>query len=339
MISRRVIRWLSERTVLALILLLVLVESVAMAVVEASPGVRGITLGLTAAAAVLAGWLLAQSPFPGWLAALLGIIIGCEGIILGIGRLGEELLGVIRALAQVLFSVLQWPWEGRPELGMVHENVLELGTETGQVLQRLWLWLSALVKNDPMFDTLAIALVWHLIIWTVALWAAWMLCKRKAALRAMAPAGALLGAVLSFHRSSIDPLVIFLLTALPLLALVRYGIQHDRWQQEQVDYPEDTGTELSYAVIGLTIVVVSIGLGIPNLSVRQITRYARDLFSGPAEQSDRVAESLGISRGAWEAEVLGSSTMPGLPRQHLLGGRTGTRSECGDACQDKPSPG
>ncbi len=135
----------------------------------------------------------------------------------------------------------------------------------------------------------------------------------------MAPAGALLGAVLSFHRSTIEPLVFFLLAALPLLALVRYSIQQERWQKERVDHPEDTGTELSYSAMGLTIVLVSIALGMPNVSMRQITRYARQLLAGPADQSEQVAESLGISRGEWDARVMGDRSIPALPRQHLIG--------------------
>ena len=315
----RVVRWLGVRTVLALVLLLVLIGSVVMGVVEASPGLKGASLWVTAGAAVTAGWLLAGSPLPGWLAGTVGLIVGFEGILLGVGGLGSNLLALVGTLIGLPGAVWRWPLDGAPDLTLLGRRAAEFGLAAIQVLNRLWVWLSALLNKDPIFDSLAVALVWNLVLWTMAFWAAWAIRRHRAPLRAMAPAGALLAALLSYNRGEISPLVFFLLAALPLLALVRYGVQRERWQEDHIDHPEDTGAELSLAVMGLTIVLVSFALGAPVFSARRIVTYARQLFQEPAEQTDRLAVSLGISQGEQEASTSAGWAVAALPRRHLIG--------------------
>ena len=319
MIVLRTVRRAGDRTVLALALLLVLFGSVVMGVVEASPGIKGASLWVTFGAAVAGGWLLARSPLPGWLAGSVGLIVGFEGILLGVGRLGRNLLALLRALFGLAGAVWRWPLDGAPDLAVLGRRAADFGNAAIQMLNRLWAWLSALLNGDPTFDSLAVLLAWNLVLWSLAFWAAWAVRRHRAPLRAMAPAGALLAAILSYSRSEISPLVLFLLAALPLLALVKYGILHEHWQKDQIDYPEDTGAELSFAVIGLTIVLVSVALGAPAFSAHEIASYARQLFQEPAEQTDRVAESLGISQGNKEATSTESGAVAGLPRRHLIG--------------------
>ncbi len=131
---RRVLRWLGVRTTLSILLLLTMLASVVMGLAESSPGIKPISLWGTAAAAVGAGWLLARSPFPGWLAAILGVIIGCEGILLGSGRLGKDLLAVVRSLLQVPLATLRWPWEGSSRAGHAFQELAGVRNRPGESL-------------------------------------------------------------------------------------------------------------------------------------------------------------------------------------------------------------
>ena len=103
------IRWLGTQTFLSLVLLWTALGSVALGLTNL---LRGLNLGLLLPVVTLGlflGWLLAKSSLPGWLAGVLGFILGVEWIVTRVGGLGRPLRNGEQAFrkgtAQNLFQV------------------------------------------------------------------------------------------------------------------------------------------------------------------------------------------------------------------------------------------
>lgn len=338
MILTRIVRWLGVPTALSLILLLATFGSVTMGLAEVTPELEAAPLSLTAATALLAGWLLARSPLPGWLVGGVALIVGGESVLLRIGRLDRPLLALVDALIRLGLEVWRWPLDEAPDLAPILTRTTDLISGVGRLLSQWWVWMSALLRGEPIYDPLAAALMWNLALWILALWAAWAIGRHQQALPALAPAGALLAAVLSYSKSPPAALLTLLLSTLPLLALSKHVVRQGRWQRDRVDYPQDTGLDLTFAVIGLTIALATAAVLAPPFSIHQVVSYARQLLQGPAEQTDRIAESLGVARGTNQSPSSGNWLATGLPRHHLIGSGPELEEEVVMVIESNPTP-
>jgi transglutaminase-like putative cysteine protease len=338
MILTRIVRWMGVRTLLALLLLLAAFASVVMGLVEVSTGLEATPLMVTAVIALLFGWLLAKSPLPGWLAGSVALIIGVEAALIRYGRLGDRLLELPGALFRLVLEVWLWPLGRPPDPSPILHRLEELAASAAQAINQFWAWLLALVQGEPVFDPWAVALAWSLGLWGLALWASWAVRRHHRPLAAVAPAGAVVAGVLSYSRGNPAALYTLLLSAVPLLGLIGYDASLRRWQREQVDYPEDITIDLSFVLVGLTIALTTAALLAPSLSVRQIARSVRRLLEGPAEGTDRIAESFGISQGGGLSAPLDAWQESSLPRFHLIGSGPELEEQAVMAVKTSPSP-
>ncbi len=315
----RAVRWLGETTLLSLTLLLLGAASVASGLAQVVREVDPWPLFLSAITAVFAGWLLARSPLPGRIAAPLAFILGAGNSLLRVGQLGGTLLELVRALPDLGAQVWRWPVAGRPDLTPVAHWLTGLAADVGLLLSLFRAWILALARGEPGYDPLAAGLAWHLMLWAVALWAAWSVRRLRRPLLAVAPAGALLASAISYSRHHPESLLLLLGAALPLLALLRYDERRTHWQEEMIGFPVDTGLDVGATVVGMTIALVAAALLAPNVSVRQVVSRAAELFRGASEQVESVASSLGLVQGPGQGAGLSLPGEPELPRRHLIG--------------------
>jgi hypothetical protein len=185
--------WLVRRigapTLLSLTLLCVALGSVALGLADL---VRGLDRDLplrVAILGVLLGWLLAKSPFPGWLGTIVGFVLGAEGLVIHVGHLSRPLTSLLRSTAALPWEVLRWLREGSFDPPPFTPALEEVGTGLNSLLTRVGEWSQAVARGEAAFDAQPTTLVWSLVLWMTAIWAGWVVRRRHQSLHAIAPAG------------------------------------------------------------------------------------------------------------------------------------------------------
>lgn len=321
----RPINWgiqrIGPRTLAAVLLLFVALSSVAWTL---SNLVRGLDLGLLLPIVfwgLLLSWGLAKfKPMPGWLAGILALILGTEGIIIRIGRLEGVLFRLVQNMINLVWQLWRWPIDGQPDTSTLNLTLVELWTNLSVLLSRLLTRGTALVNGEPAFDPVTNALIWGLTIWVISVWAGWVVRRLGHPLAAVAPAGALAVTVLAYNPSqSPDSLLLLLGATLLLAGLVGHRSRERRWLKAELDIADTINLDLAFAVIPISVALVVVAWSIPSISINQIANFAWKLFKDQSNQVEPLTESLGLRSQSNRSEILHPFRAPGLPRSHLLG--------------------
>src|SRR5581483_8183399 len=133
---------------------------------------------------------------------------------------------------------------------------------------RLHEWAQGIVRGQPVYDPVAAALVWSLVLWGVAAWAAWMLRRRARALTALAPLLLLLGLVLAYSGRDALVMVLVIGAALALLVIVSHLARKRRWQMQDIPYAEDLGVDLALVAVPAILCLLAAVTVAPAFSPR-----------------------------------------------------------------------
>jgi transglutaminase-like putative cysteine protease len=207
--------------------------------------------------------------------------------------------------------------DGRPVL----LALAELWAGVSTLLVRLYHWSVALASGAADFDPVAVALVWGLSLWVIAVWAGWWVRRCNRPLHAVAPAGALLGVSLFYVRADPIPLLFLLGATLLLMALIGHDAGQRRWGTAGIDFPGDLGQDLAVVVVPLSLVLVAVAALTPSITVQQVAEWAGRLIRDQVGEANPVADSLGLQPRPASATFFDQDQVraPGLPRRHLIG--------------------
>jgi len=321
----RLLKWLSRRMgprrLIALMLLMVALGSVAEGLVSV---IQSLNAGLAwsiITGGVLIGWWLAASPLRGRAAGLLAAISGWGGVLLRIGRLGDEVITLLRAVGLLAWDALRWLPRGRPaDWRPAAIALIELLTGVRTLTTRVLIWATTLTAGESAFDPVAATSSWSLALWGVSAWAGWMIRRHNRPLLSLIPATTLLTATLFYARSSSYILLALLGAMLLLLACVGYDTQVNRWRAADITFAE-LGFDVTLTTFLLSLaLVIAAGLS-PSFSVRKIVDFMQDLTEQHTDNVEVFAESLGVEQKPDPSKnsVFEEPRDAGLPRRHLLG--------------------
>jgi uncharacterized protein (DUF58 family) len=268
-------------------------------------------------AGLAAGWLFSRSRLKGPLAALLGFLLGLLLIIYLLAGLGSPLVAMTRSLVSLAVNSLRWKELGPPDNTSLILALQELSTRFNSLVTHLYTWLNGMLIQQPVFDRVALTLIWGLLFWVGTRWAAWSIYRRRQPLAAIFPMAAILAGVLNYTRGNANLLIPIVVVTLSLMGLVSFDSQQRRWVAKQVDYAEDIFMDVSMAVFFLTLLLTTSAAVAPSLSIRQVIRFGQEIYQEFQGDTEQVAESLGISPYE-RPESLDGIVVEGLPRQHLL---------------------
>ena len=314
----------SEQALISLMLLSIAVIGLVFTLADLIRGLNLLGLLPITLFAMLLGWGLAGfRPVPGWLAGGVLAILGLEAVLWQVSNLETMLLDLAGGGADLLWQTWRWPTTGiAPNITLFSEPLAALGIGLSTLFTRQTTWLTALATGSPVFDPVAAALVWSLVLWGVSAWAGWSLRRTYKPLPALLPIGVLQATLLAYHPSKATNLIPLVIAALLLLGLFSYLSMERQWQINHIDVTPTLKTELVLAVVPIAAVLVILAGITPSVSIWKIADQIQAAFE--PEKVDPVAESLGLEKGPAPAEVpleIFSSRLksPGLPRDHLLG--------------------
>jgi transglutaminase-like putative cysteine protease len=314
----RIIRKIGSGTLVGFGLLFVLFASMVWWLNHFAGRAASPTLGSTTFLALLLGWLMARSRLPGWLAAILSALAG----LFAIAGLAGELFGPLAALARAVVALSAAVWSSQPNLPLPEETVTlllaqDLIAQIMALAQRATLWVSGIGRGAPGFDPLAAGLVWGLLLWAAAVWAAWGVRRLEKPLLAALPAVAILGASLAFARAQLGYLFPAFAMVLGLLAWSQYTSRAGNWKQFGLDSAADIPFDLTMWAGAIVVVVGGLAMVAAIPSPHQAMRFARALLVTRSQSAEGLGQSLGLSPGNGEVQSVGLAGV--LPRQHLLG--------------------
>lgn len=318
----RLLNWLVRKigpgALVGFSLLLVLLSSVVWWLNHFAGRFASPSLGGTTFLALLLGWLLARSRLSGWLAAVLLALAGLFSVFALAGDLLAPLLALLRAALSLSGLVRAWqPGWPLPDPSLTLLLAQDLGLRLADLAQRLGLWINGMLRGVPGFDPLAAGLVWGVLLWEAAAWAAWGVRRNGRPLPAALPAVAILAASLAFARAQLLYLLPAFAAVLGLLAWSQYARRQHTWQRQGIDYASDIPFDLSLWTGAIVVVVTGLALLAATPSPHQAVRYARSLLLPRSQAAENLGQSLGLAPGV--GQVASGVAGGVLPRQHLLG--------------------
>ena len=278
---------------------------------------------------MLVGWGLASTSLSAWKANALFFVSGFAVLFLRVGRLGRDLVALAQALIALFAKACLWVLllvilRGPPNFALpwapVPTALTGLWDNFSVLMLRVYAWLQAVIAGESAFDPVAATLVWGLALWLVAAWAAWMLRRHAKPLLAIAPAGVLLLATLSYNWGNTLGILVLLGAALPLFALTAYSVRQRRWLAAGIDFPS-LGGETAAAVILVSSVLVISAAVAPSIVFRDIIAFVERLSAGQGVGEGDLSGSPQqvIPPSQMEKSHFGDLRQGGLPRSHLLG--------------------
>ncbi len=318
----RSMHWMVQKigagTLFGFSLLLALLSSISWWLNEFVGRSASLALGSIVLLALMLGWLLARSQISGWVALIFVTLAGLLSVPVLSGRLLGPLFGLSRAVISLGFSGRQWQsGQPLPDPTLTRLLAQDLGLRLAEMVQRVTIWIGALLHGVSGFDPLAAGLVWGFLLWGAAAWAAWGVRRRWQPLPAALPAMVILAASLAFARGPLLYLVVSCGLVLGLVAWSQYTCQVMGWQRHGVDYITDIPFDLTLWTGSIVVVVSVIAVVAATPSPHQVLRSARSLLVPRSQAAESLGESLGLSPGA--GEVQPGRAVSVLPRQRLLG--------------------
>jgi transglutaminase-like putative cysteine protease len=317
MFIARLIHRIGFRHIMVALLLVIATATLTAGLAGLVKGVEEGVFWLIGVAGLAAGWLLARSRMKGFWAAILGIPLGILMLVYMLADLSSPLWAITRSLVFLANHALRQEELGPPDPTPLLLANQELVSRLNSFVTHLYTWWNGLIVQQPVFDRVALTLLWGVLIWLVTLWAAWAIYRRHLPLHAIIPMAAVLAIMLNYTRGNANLMLPIVLVSLSLMGLVSFDNQQKRWITSKVDYAEDVVLDASLAIFFLTITLTTASALTPSLSIRQIIRFGQRIYLEFQGDTEQVAESLGVSPQT-QPNALDDLNQGGLPRQHML---------------------
>ncbi|MFC2055247.1 transglutaminase family protein [Chloroflexota bacterium] len=320
----RSIRWgvhkIGGYTLINIILLVAIIGSIAT---NLAANIRDIDGGIFVLASILAlliGWILARTSFPGWKAAIWATAAGVATLVITKTDILDNSLTLTRAVVKWVKKLAQQGFdEPLPDASTILTVSRDISVEINSFLLNLADWITALLQQKTINDPTSVYLVWGMAIWGTAVWAGWAVRRRKQPLAAVLPLGMIFASSMSFVRGHILSLIPVFGAALLLIAWHSFSTQMKNWQQSSIDYSEDIQMDLVIWAIIICGAILFLSWLISYLSPQRILKTIQEFAQEQSIDTQTVGATLGL-RSQLEGQEEFTGLGPGLlPRQHLLG--------------------
>ncbi len=320
----RSIRWGVQKiggyTLITILLLVAIIGSIATNLAANIRDIDGGIFVLTSILALLIGWILARTSFPGWIAVIWATAAGAATLVITKTNILDNSLELSRAVVKWVQKLAQQGFdEPLPDAGIILTISRDIGVEINSLLLNLSDWITALLQQKTIHDPTSVYLVWGMAIWGAAVWAGWAVRRRKQPLLAVLPASVIFASSMSFVRGHILSLIPVLGAALLLIAWYSFSTQIKNWQLSSIDYSEEIQMDFVIWVISICGAVLILSWLVSYLSPQRILKTIQEFAQKQSIDTQTVGGALGL-RTQPEGQDEFAGLVPGfLPRQHLLG--------------------
>jgi transglutaminase-like putative cysteine protease len=301
--------WLALGLVLAIFFIILL------RVASAVDGLEFSLLWPTTLLGLALGWGLAAVA-AGHLTIILGVLLGPPLIIIQVGNLLAPLAALaVSFVAFVSQAILSSAMPASTSLVTARD---ELAAATSALVTRLYDWFLALTGGEPLFDPVATAILWLLVLWAAAFWAGWSVRRRNQPMFALLPALILLAVIIIITGTS----ALYLAPALALMLILKATISHakreQKWKADEINFSQKSGRKVAWTTSGLALALMIVMLIMPSPSIYRLADLARNRSQQQRDQE--LARSLGLEAApdARAVDAFANERLGGLPARHLI---------------------
>ena len=310
------------RTIRTWMLVLLLFVMLANVLRDSIRGVENSLLMLMIVIGLILGWILAISNIPAWKTGLISLLSGGTILTIRVGRLGNLISALFIQIIELGAKTWQWIFqEGQiPRPNTIPLGVAELGTRILTLGSRLAVWIQSLLRGKPIFDPVATAFVWGVLIWMIAIWVMWLTIRIQNPLPGIVPILTLTALSLVYTGKSAYNLIPMLGFMIGLLVMVQYDAQEARWVAEKLEFAGIIRERMLAFAVQLAFILMIFAALSPSFSIRRIVDFINRVTSDNINEDDLV-RSLGLEPPPEPGyiNVLDSRQSGGLPNRHLIG--------------------
>lgn len=317
--SRWILVRVGVKNILYLALLLLVVGSSAYGLSQVIRGLDFERAGQIAFWGLVLAWLLAGTRLSNWVGSVFLVIVGVLFLLVVSGRLLGSILVLFFISSCMIWGYLHQE-NGVPlDLEPFNQAYADVYYGVKNVVVAFVDWVGSLQEGLPIYDDIAIFLVWGFSIWIVACWAGWLLRRYRHPVLSILPAGVMLVVAFSYAWAKTGPILSLVFASLSLIAMVNYDQHEERWLKTRMDYPEGMSREFGLVVGTLIVGLVALAAVLPIFSIGNLVAYVQQFTKPQIEEAESVIQSFGLNQGAASQSEMGNALLAGFPRQHLLG--------------------
>jgi transglutaminase-like putative cysteine protease len=313
------LRVIGSKTLIGGTLLLIAIGSAAYGLADIVKGLDAAFLMRLVFWGITTSWLLARTRIRGWFAAIFLILLGVIVLWIDVGDLFSPIITLFRATDYLVWEFLHRVPDTPIDLTNFNVAYAELYYAIAAMIAALWDWILSIAERLPVYNEIAITLVWGSVMWIVAAWAGWVLRRHNQPLLGVLPSGILLSATLAYSWSGTAPLAPMLFATLLLMAMGNYTKSESSWIESKMDYPEDLPKEFGYTTMGMVVGIVALAIFLPIFSIQNIVNFAHTFSQSQIEGAQPVIQSFGLLQSSLPQEDIGNALRGGFPRGHLMG--------------------
>ncbi len=287
--------------------------------------IEGIELTLITWVIVLAvgySWLITKISLSDRGAAGMTVLFGAAVLFIRVGRLSKLLGNLVLLLLKLNAELVLRAYRGGPAPGTLELQVTleELGNRLVTLISRIGSWMINLLSQDPVYDPVATAFVWGLVVFLIITWTVWMIFRHYNSLLGTLPV--LTFAVLSLYYSGKS--AYYLVPLLGAVIGLHVIVQHERleasWREEQINYAGIIRQRVSPVAVMIAAGLMVFSALSPSLTIQSI-QETLDRYRKQAKSDQELVRSLGIEpeERTRESTLLENQQLAGIPNLHLIG--------------------
>ncbi len=285
-------------------------------------GVENSLLMLMITIGLLLGWTLAIYEVSNWKTGLIAFISGGTILMIRVGRLGTLISALFGQILELGTKTWRWTFqEGEiPRSDTIPVGIAELGTRIFTLGSRLGVWIQSLFRGKPIFDPVATAFIWGILIWLIAVWAMWVTVRIQKPILGIIPILTLTSLSLVYTGKSAYNLVPMLGFMIGLVVMGRYDADETQWKEEKIKFAGIIRERVLIFSLAMAFGLMLFAIISPSFSIRSIVEFIDRITSDNINEDDLV-RSLGLEPPpkSGNVNVLDSRQSGGLPNRHLIG--------------------
>lgn len=314
-------KYFTPTSIRSLVLIYLLFLMLGNALRDSIQGVENSLLMLMIAVGILLGWILAISNITSWKTGLIAFFSGGIILTIRVGRLGNLIWALFVEIIELGNKTWGWAFQQGdiPRSNTISVGVAELGAKTLILGTRLGVWIQSLFLGKPIFDPVATAIIWGLLIWMIAVWATWVTIQVKKPMLGVIPILTITSLSMVYTGKSAYFLVPMMGFMIGLVVMGRYDADEDQWKEEKIEFAGIIKERMLVFTIAMAFAVMVLAASSPSVSIRSIVDFIDRITSDNVNEDDLV-RSLGLEPPgrAGNINILDSRQSGGLPNRHLI---------------------
>lgn len=266
---------------------------------------------------LLAGWFTGRIPLPPAAAGFMDAALGIDFLFLAIGRLDLPIRRWIGSSAAWVAHLLPQNWDRGFDTASWGADASRILAGPVSVVARFQVWAVSIFRGENLFDPVASAFFWSLLLFLMGAFAGWVLSARKKPFAAVLPATLLFAVVFSYVHGDWHTAVLIAALVFLLVVTAEHSQKEQEWERKDMGYSTSMRWDLFFSAVPALALLLVTAYIVPSISMDDISRWIREQSQPSAATGNAVGQSFGLNPVPQGHENPAEAKV--FPRSHYLG--------------------